>query len=187
MKGCHGAPGSCNATPPEACVYIRHRRKINGQTTVLVQYACATPSLTGALEIPGIPDVNRVNCSDPYETDVALFRCCYTDFCNQNFSKQLPFEMTITPTPTATATPTATPTVTPTDSEGNGELALLHCMWIPASRYTMFVCIDSQQTKQINMVHCGVSLSVLVYTYMHSELYRGVVRHVMHTIAIMSA
>ena len=64
----------------------------NAGTTVIVQYGCT---------------VSRdFQCDHDFETENTLLQCCYTDLCNQNFSKMLSSELQVN---TPVANPTAAP------------------------------------------------------------------------------
>ena len=108
IKACSGQPRTCNVTGPQAaCFYSRGQIRIpnSAGTTITVEYGCRTETDVG------------FNCNT-LETDVALTQCCDTDLCNQNFSKRLASEQTVTTT-----------TPTPTSSKESSKMLLLHCMY----------------------------------------------------------
>ena len=108
IKDCRGQPTTCNvASPQAACFYARAQTRSpnNTGTTITIEYGC----------LKGTDDV--FNCKE-FETDVALTQCCDTDLCNQNFTKLLKSEQTVTTT-----------TPTPTSSKESSKMLLLHCMY----------------------------------------------------------
>ena len=93
IKPCLRMNTTCTSSSThKACYYFRQQKRLpNEETTVIVEYGCDSP--LGSLG----------NCTGP-NTSVALLQCCFTDFCNRNFTSRLPSEMTdATPTPTSTS------------------------------------------------------------------------------------
>ncbi len=87
LKPCAGP--TCNVTRPDgACIYLRSKTDLRSGrgTTITAQYGC---------------DYVDDSCTE-FENERALLQCCYTDFCNQNFSKLLQCELTENVTMTAT-------------------------------------------------------------------------------------